>query len=185
MISRLEAIQTVFNEFKSDATYFVTTGKASREFLLNDVRKLRFFPCVGGMGHVSSIAYSYARISRNLTLCIDGDGSFLMHLGSVSGFEKTDELKFVHIILDNGIHQSVGGGRTNADKVNFERLSEAFAYDTFTNIFDTNNLLRLLKNLEFPGKHLIRVKIDNSELENLPRPNSKMVDFIDNFRLCW
>ena len=38
---------------------------------------------VGGMGHTSSVALGYSLSTKKKTICIDGDGSFLMHLGSI------------------------------------------------------------------------------------------------------
>ena len=38
---------------------------------------------VGGMGHTSSVALGYSLSTNKKTICVDGDGSFLMHLGSI------------------------------------------------------------------------------------------------------
>ena len=38
---------------------------------------------VGGMGHSSSVSLGYSLASNEQTICLDGDGSMLMHLGSL------------------------------------------------------------------------------------------------------
>lgn len=184
-LSRFKALQQVQSAFGDKATYFITTGKMSREFLLNNISHLCLFPCVGGMGHVSSIAYSYALLSRKLTLCLDGDGSFLMHLGAISSFDKSDDLKFVHVILDNQMHQSVGGGRTNSEKIDFESLAKAFSYDSFFAVDTVDAFNDILRSSNWQGKHLIHVRINDSEIADLPRPKSKLIDFLHNFEVNW
>lgn len=183
-LSRFEALKQVHSAFGSKATFFVTTGKMSREFLLNDVNDLRLFPCVGGMGHVASIAYSYALMSESLTICLDGDGSFLMHLGAISSFDNNN-LRFIHMVLDNRMHQSVGGGRTNSEKIDFGSLARAFAYDSFFDVSDAEALGDVLLSDAWQGKHLVHVRIDETEIANLPRPKSKMIDFLRTFETIW
>ena len=50
---------------------------------IHKIKKTKDFYMVGGMGHTSSVALGYSLSTRNKTICIDGDGSFLMHLGSI------------------------------------------------------------------------------------------------------
>ena len=63
-----------------------SVGYNSRE--LYQIRKEKIFKngkdflVVGGMGHTLSIALSYSLNKNEPTICLDGDGSFLMHLGS-------------------------------------------------------------------------------------------------------
>ena len=42
---------------------------------------------VGGMGHTSIVSLGYS-LKTNKIVCLDGDGSFLMHLGSVVSISK-------------------------------------------------------------------------------------------------
>ena len=64
-----------------------STGFNSRELMhIRDKLKLNNgndFYMVGGMGHTSSVALGYSLYKNKKTICIDGDGSFLMHLGSI------------------------------------------------------------------------------------------------------
>ena len=48
------------------------------------------FLLVGGMGHTSMVSLSVSENTKIETICIDGDGSFIMHLGALSilGNEK-------------------------------------------------------------------------------------------------
>ena len=62
------------------------------------------------MGHVSSIALGIA--INNKEYCVDGDGSFLMHLGSLAIIGSMKLKNFKYILINNGCHQSVGGQET-------------------------------------------------------------------------
>ena len=75
---------------------------------------------VGGMGHTSSVALGYSLSSRNKTICIDGDGSLLMHLGSSKTAGNFANKNFKYILLNNNSHDSVGGQSTYANNINFE-----------------------------------------------------------------
>ena len=54
---------------------------------------------VGGMGHTSSVALGYSLSTRNKTICIDGDGSFLMHLGSIKSIATFANKNFKYIVI--------------------------------------------------------------------------------------
>lgn len=47
-------------------------------------------------------------------LCIDGDGAALMHLGSFATIGKCGLRNFKHVLINNAVHDSVGGQPTGA-----------------------------------------------------------------------
>ena len=60
------------------------------------------------MGHASSIAAAIARrLSSKKVVCIDGDGAALMHLGAMAITADCNNL--VHFVINNEVHDSVGG----------------------------------------------------------------------------
>ena len=77
---------------------------------------------VGGMGHSSIVALGYSLKSNRKVFCLDGDGSILMHLGSLRTIAFNGNSKFKHILLNNNSHESVGGQITTADGINFKNL---------------------------------------------------------------
>ena len=89
------------------------------------------FYMVGGMGHTSSVALGYSLSSNNKIICIDGDGSILMHLGSLKTAGTFANKNFKYIILNNNTHDSVGGQSTYANNVNFKKLSESLGFKNF------------------------------------------------------
>ena len=75
---------------------------------------------VGGMGHSSMVSLGYSLFSKNQTLCLDGDGSIMMHMGSLANIGNFANKNFKHILLNNYGHESVGGQKLIRKKLNFK-----------------------------------------------------------------
>lgn len=110
-----------------------TTGKTSRElFEIREGNRQSHqfdFLTVGSMGHSSSIALGIAlRKPTKRVWCIDGDGAALMHMGAMAviGANKPDNL--IHVLINNGAHESVGGMPTVADKVDWQKIAKGCGY---------------------------------------------------------
>ena len=152
-----------------------STGYNSRE-LMYIRKKYKFrdnkdFYMVGGMGHTSSVALGYSFTNKNKTICIDGDGSLLMHLGSIKTLGTFANKNLNYILLNNNSHDSVGGQNTNADDINFKYLSKSLGFKKFYSIKSKNNLKKNIKKfLSEKNLSFLEVKISNSKIKKLPRP---------------
>ncbi len=129
--TRESAIKLLMDTLPNDVPVVSTTGMASRE--LFEHRKAtgnghdRDFLTVGGMGHASQIATGIAMMrAPQKVLCIDGDGALLMHMGSLAVSAKQNNL--IHIIINNGAHDSVGGQPTLADQLNLSGIAREYGY---------------------------------------------------------
>ena len=97
------------------------------------------FMCIGGMGHAISIAAGLAKFKRKKKiLCLDGDGSALMHLGAQASSAKKGNL--IHIVFNNFAHDSVDGDRPPTENINFYKLASEMGYK--------NLLLQKLKEIK-------------------------------------
>ena len=134
-MSREEAMEIIFNNMPGDAIYSATTGRATRElFFLREKRcetKEHDFLNVGSMGHVSSVALGIAleKPGRKV-VALDGDSACMMHMGAMTMVCKLDVPNFMHIVLNNGAHESVGGQPSAGHKVDFTKIAEACGYAT-------------------------------------------------------
>ena len=152
-----------------------TTGFASRE-VFESRKKLnqghsRDFLTVGGMGHASQIAVGIAKSnSLRKVLCIDGDGALLMHSGSLAISSECNNL--IHVLINNEVHDSVGGQPTKGDVLKFHEIARSFGYH---NCYFYNSLGQL-KN-EFPSilsknkSVFIEIKCRIGARKNLGRPD--------------
>lgn len=172
-LSRESALSSILDVINKDDLIVSTTGKTSRElFELRENRdeSNQDFLTVGGMGHASSIALgiSMTCLERKV-ICIDGDGAFLMHMGasSIAGF--SDQSNFIHILLNNGMHESVGGQPTVGNLLDFKKIANASGYKSFFSISSKEDLLNIWDN-KFIGPILIEIKIKGGSRDDLGRP---------------
>lgn len=99
-----------------------TTGKASRELfetrVANGQSHKYDFLTVGSMGHSSSIALGVALNKPSTRIwCVDGDGAVLMHMGSMAVLGANKPKNMIHIVINNGAHETVGGMPTVASQI--------------------------------------------------------------------
>ena len=131
---------------------------------------------VGGMGHTISVAQGLRLKEKKNVICIDGDGSLIMHLGSllsVSSFKKN----FKYILINNKVHESVGGQETNIQNLKIKKLAEAFKFNQYLSCdakSDVNQKVKyfLKKNTSI----FFEVKTQIGTYEKLSRPkNFKLI----------
>ena len=151
-----------------------STGYNSRELMY--IRKKynlynsKDFYMVGGMGHTSSVALGYSLSYNKKIICIDGDGSLLMHLGSIKTAGTFCKKNFKYILLNNNAHDSVGGQSTYADNIDFKILSKSLGFKRFYSIKDNKKLKESIKNfLSSKELSFLEVKVGNNKINKLPR----------------
>ena len=154
-----------------------STGYNSRELMyLREkckFKKTKDFYMVGGMGHTSSVALGYSLSAKNKTICIDGDGSLLMHLGSIKTLGTFANKNLKYVLLNNNSHDSVGGQKTYAKDVNFEKLSKSLGFKKFYLIKNDHNLIKNIKTfLSEKSLSFLEAKISNNKIKKLPRPKN-------------
>ena len=174
-LDKEQFLKTLLREFKKKTKIISSTGYNSRELMyLRKKFKIRNgsdFYMVGGMGHTASVALGYSLSSKNKTVCIDGDGSLLMHLGSLKTAGCFASGNFKYILLNNNTHDSVGGQNTFAENVNFDQLSKSFGFSKFYLIKKGDRFQKKIKKfLEDKRPSFLEVKVANSKIEKLPRP---------------
>lgn len=134
-MSREEAIEVILNHMPADTICSATTGRATRElFFLREHRnetKAHDFLNVGSMGHASSVALGIAlEQPERKVVCLDGDSACMMHMGAMTMVSKLHVPNYLHVVLNNGAHESVGGQPSAGHKVDFTKIAEACGYAT-------------------------------------------------------
>lgn len=186
MFLREEIIRTITDAAENDIIVS-TTGKTSRElFEIREQKKQSHkydFLTVGSMGHSSSIALGVAMNKPYTKVwCIDGDGAALMHMGAMAVVGANSPSNFIHIIINNGAHESVGGQPTVASNINFEKLAEGYGYQA-SYCAHNNEELRIILNKinDKQGPILIEVKAAIGSREDLGRPTTTPIDNKNDF----
>jgi len=179
---REEALDIILENLDENAVVVSTTGKTSREIFEIRERKGQAheqdFLTVGSMGHCSSIAMGIALAKPNReVVCIDGDGAMLMHLGSLTSIASLNPKNFHHMLMNNEVHESVGGQDTAAKNVD---LSAIVAAVGISNIFKAETLDELktciTDFMAAAGPAFLEVKIRPGSRGDLGRPTIKPVD---------
>ncbi len=172
-----EAALDILLDLADEAAIISTTGKTSREvFELRVAReeKQRDFLTVGGMGHTASIALGAAMGQPDKpVVCIDGDGSALMHLGALPIIGSLQPANFTHVLLNNAAHESVGGQPTVADRIDFRAIALASGYNAYAMVSTPEELKTAWQQLtEEPGPVMLEVRITTGSRSDLGRPTS-------------
>jgi phosphonopyruvate decarboxylase len=107
-----------------------TCGYTSRE-LFNAADRPGNFYLVGSMGMAAPVALGIALTRpRRPVIALDGDGSLLMNLG-VLPMVAVAGAGVLHVVVDNGMHESTGGQAT-VQKADFTALALAAGYESAT-----------------------------------------------------
>ncbi len=155
-----------------------TTGKASRE--LFEIREANHqghqfdFLTVGSMGHSSSIALGVALNTPGKKIwCIDGDGAALMHMGAMAVIGTNSPENMVHIVINNGAHETVGGMPTVADKIDLVKIAQGCGYPNAVCVDKPESLSSELKIAKArKGLTFMEVKSAIGAREDLGRPTT-------------
>lgn len=189
-LTREEAIQIVAGTLTSGDVIVSTTGMISRElFEYRESQKIGHssdFLTVGSMGHASQIALGIALEKYDKRVyCFDGDGSSIMHMGSLAIIASKSPNNYIHLVFNNGAHDSVGGQPTVGFQINFQALSLSLGYK-HTYLVSTKEMLfevmqQNIKTQE--GPIFIEIQVKRGNRKDLGRPNitpiENKIDFMN------
>ena len=186
-MKREETLEIVLENLDDNAIIVSTTGKTSREIF--EIREKRGqshqqdFLTVGSMGHCSSIALGIALSKPDReVVCIDGDGSMLMHLGSLTSIASLKPKNFRHILMNNEVHESVGGQETAAKNIDLSAIVGAMGPSKMFKAATPAELkAKITDFMKCVGPSFLEVKIRPGSREDLGRPTIKPVNNKENF----
>jgi phosphonopyruvate decarboxylase len=191
-LSRETAINAVIEVLPDEVPIVSTTGMASRE--LFELRKAagsgyhRDFLTVGGMGHAGQIAagIAMARPDRQV-VCLDGDGALLMHMGGLT--ISADCPNLLHIVLNNGTHDSVGGQPTKGAVLDFTKIAAACGYARISRAVTTGEIAIHVQSMLGSGlSSFLEIKCKRGARADLGRPSrapaQNKIDFMRFLQEC-
>ncbi len=164
-----------------------TTGKASRELfetrVANGQSHKYDFLTVGSMGHSSSIALGVAVNKPEQRIwCVDGDGAVLMHMGAMAVMGANKPANVIHVVINNGAHETVGGMPTVAGSIDLVRIALACGYPNAVCVDNFEDLDRELEASKARNElSLIEVKCSIGAREDLGRPTTTALENKQNF----
>jgi phosphonopyruvate decarboxylase len=169
--TRSEALQRIIELTpERDTVVIATTGYTGRELFALDDRRNHFY-VVGSMGCASSLGLGLSLVRPDLrVVVIDGDGAALMRMGNFATIGAYARGNFVHIVLDNGVHDSTGGQATVSPSVSFATVAAACGYSVAAEGDELQCLNDVLGGSDVRGPRFARLRIRPGTLDKLPRP---------------
>lgn len=177
-MTREEAIRTVATATDKKDAVIGTTGMISRELFeyresVNEGHE-RDFLTVGAMGHASQIALGIAMEQPGRTIwCFDGDGASIMHMGSMAIVANKAPKNYVHVVFNNGAHDSVGGQPTVGLNIDIPTIAKATGYKYVMSVDTHESLQEALQQIKTCEKPvLLEIKVKKGNRKDLGRPTT-------------
>jgi phosphonopyruvate decarboxylase len=181
-MSREEAIQTVAAALGDKDAIVSTTGMISRELFeyrtqMNQGHE-RDFLTVGSMGHASQIALGIAMEKQDRRIwCFDGDGATIMHMGSMAIVASKAPKNYIHVVFNNGAHDSVGGQPTVGLSIDLPAVAKAVGYKHIYSVDSKESLDKQLSIIKSQlslseGPIFIEVRVKKGNRKDLGRPTT-------------
>lgn len=149
-MSREETIQAIASSIGQEDCIVSTTGMISRELFEHRTQMKqgheKDFLTVGSMGHASQIALGIALEKTDRRIwCFDGDGAVIMHMGSMAIIGSKQPKNYIHVVFNNGAHDSVGGQPTVGLDIDLPGIARSVRYNAVHTVSDMNGLKKLCR----------------------------------------
>ena len=182
ILSREDALKTILDvtNTNSGEVYVCTTGKLSREvFEIREQQRIGHgcdFLTVGSMGHSLMIAcgIALAKPERRI-FCLDGDGAVLMHMGSLAVTGVHSPKNIVHVVINNGAHETVGGLPAVSNQLNLWETARTLGYKRAfraDSLDDLMNILNIVNNIGMEGPIFVEILCNLASRIDLGRPTN-------------
>lgn len=180
-LRRERALEIILKEIEENAAVVSTTGMISREIFEyragNRQGHRRDFLTVGSMGHCSQIALGVAVSNDKQVYCIDGDGAVIMHMGSLAIVGQYKGSNLIHIVINNGKHDSVGGQPTAGFAIDLPAIAMACGYVKAVKVTTETEIREELSKLrDLNGVTLLEVCVLPGARKSLGRPTTTTID---------
>ncbi len=180
--ARAAVLERLLAGLPPDAAVVATTGKCGRELFTLGDREQHLYQ-VGSMGCAAGMGLGVVLATGRRTVVLDGDGAALMKLGTLATIGAQQPGGLLHILLDNGVHDSTGGQATASPGVDFPAVALACGYRAAWACDDLSGFDAALRDaLAVPGPALIHVRITPGSLSALGRPTIAPHEVAQRFR---
>jgi phosphonopyruvate decarboxylase len=171
--SRIRALERFLGLVPATAAVISTTGKCGRELFTLADRPPHLYQ-VGSMGGASAMGLGLALNLERPVVVLDGDGAALMKMGTLATIGARAPANLVHVLLDNGVHDSTGGQSTVSASVDFAQVALACGYAYAAACDNIEGFGRALKRaFGTPGPSLLHLHITPGSIDKLGRPTIK------------
>ena len=166
----------------AEGAVIATTGKCGRELFTLADRPQHLYQ-VGSMGGASGMALGVALNTAAPVFVLDGDGAALMKLGTFATIGAYAPRNLVHILLDNGVHDSTGGQPTVSPGVDFAAVALACGYRFAASCGTLDGFESAFRDAAgHAGPALIHLRIAPGSMAKLGRPTVGPAEVAQRFK---
>ena len=175
----LERLLSVVGE---DTAIIASTGFCGRELFTIADRPQHLYQ-VGSMGCAAGMGLGVALNSKCPVVVLDGDGAALMKMGTFATVGARGSENLIHIVLDNGVHESTGGQATVSSVINFAKVAIACNYRHAWSCDNESGFAdAMVAAMKVSGPSLIHVRTKPGKMDNLGRPTIGPVEVAQRFK---
>jgi len=168
--ARAAVLERLLTLIDREAAVVATTGKCGRELFTLDDREQHLYQ-VGSMGGAAGMALGLALSTPRPVVVLDGDGAALMKLGTLATIGAYRPSNLIHVLLDNGVHDSTGGQATVSPLVDFPGVALACGYPYAADCDGFDGFEAVFKAASRTGgPSFIHVRIAPGSMAKLGRP---------------
>jgi phosphonopyruvate decarboxylase len=180
--ARFEILKELLELIDDRTAVIATTGKCGRELFTLADREQHLYQ-VGSMGCAAGMGLGVALNNDKPVVVLDGDGAALMKMGTFATVGAYAPRNLIHVLLDNGMHDSTGGQATVSPNVDFAMIAQACGYRTAWTCDEAGGFKEAMSAARSSdGPHLIRVRISAGSLDPLGRPTVKPPEVARRFK---
>ena len=181
--ARVDLLRRIQALVPAEAAVVATTGKTGRELFTCEDRPQQLYQ-VGSMGCASAMGLGLALNTERPVMVLDGDGAALMKLGTLATIGAHAPGNLIHVLLDNGVHDSTGGQATVSPNVDFAAVAQACGYPLACRCDSEAGFSRALEAAVHDGPRpvLIHALIAPGSLARLGRPTIAPHEVARRFR---
>ena len=182
VLTRARAVDLLLQAFDGSDLVVSTTGMTSREVFAHRERQGQShetdFLTVGSMGHCSQIALGLAQHRPDRTVvCLDGDGAVIMHMGSLAIIGSRAPANLLHVVINNGAHDSVGGQPTAARQIDIPAIARACGYRSSAVASTEREIALGVGEIRSrPGPSLLEIRVQSDAHTDAGRPTATPVE---------
>ncbi|PKU25751.1 phosphonopyruvate decarboxylase [Telmatospirillum siberiense] len=180
--TRLAVLERFLATTDEETAVIATTGKCGRELFTLADRPQHLYQ-VGSMGGASAMGLGVALNTGKKVVVFDGDGALLMKMGNLATIGAYAPANLLHVVLDNGVHDSTGGQATVSASVDFAQVALACGYRYAAGCRTLDGFAHALRQArENSGPALIHIRITPGSLSKLGRPTIGPADVAMRFK---
>jgi sulfopyruvate decarboxylase subunit beta len=161
MLTRAQLLEPLARHRTNEVV--VTTMSVTRPWGRLSDHDLDFASADSAMGHAADLALGIALARPNRTvICLNGDGSMLMTLGTLATVAGVAATNLVLIVVDNGTYEITGSQPVPAaGSIDYAAMAEATGFPRVFRFDDPREYVEAVPDiLTTPGPTLVHVRVE-------------------------